>query len=94
MSAHGRQVREPIVLRLSQLKRILGIEVEPAVVRRILTALGNEEAGSGRGTSAAGRGAGSKEQAAERSPCSPLLAPRSLRSSLPPGGAISRGRST
>jgi len=31
---------EPIVLRLSQLRRVLGIEIEPAEVRRILTALG------------------------------------------------------
>ncbi len=37
------QPRAAIVLRLAQLKRILGIEVEPAVVRRILTALGNVE---------------------------------------------------
>ena len=36
-------VREPIILRLSQLKRILGIEIDPAEVRRILTALGNKE---------------------------------------------------
>jgi len=36
--------REPIVLRLGQLKRILGIEIESAVVRRILAALGNVEA--------------------------------------------------
>ncbi len=35
--------RAPIVLRLSQLRRILGIEIEPAVVRRILAALGNAE---------------------------------------------------
>jgi phenylalanyl-tRNA synthetase beta chain len=35
--------REPIVLRLSQLKRILGIEIEPKRVREILLALGNEE---------------------------------------------------
>ncbi len=35
------QPRQPIVLRLSQLKRILGIEIEPIVVQRILTALGN-----------------------------------------------------
>ncbi len=41
------QPREPIALRLSQLKRILGIEVEPAVVRRILAALGNVEAEAG-----------------------------------------------
>ena len=33
------------MLRLSQLKRILGIEVEPEVVRRILIALGNVESG-------------------------------------------------
>jgi phenylalanyl-tRNA synthetase beta chain len=41
----GRQPakREPIVLRLSQLKRILGIEVNATEVRRILTALGNQE---------------------------------------------------
>ncbi len=32
--------REPIVLRLAQIKRILGIDVEPIVVERILTALG------------------------------------------------------
>jgi len=35
--------REPIVLRLSQLKRILGIDVDAAEVRRILTPLGNRE---------------------------------------------------
>src|SRR5262245_6756927 len=35
--------REAIVLRLSQLRRILGIDVEPAEVRRILAALGNRE---------------------------------------------------
>src|SRR5262245_15039648 len=41
----GRQPpkREPIVFRLSQLKRILGIEIDAAEVRRILTALGNRE---------------------------------------------------
>jgi phenylalanyl-tRNA synthetase beta chain len=41
----GRQPvpREPVVLRLSQLKRILGIEVDPTEVRRILAALGNRE---------------------------------------------------
>src|SRR5262245_23493256 len=33
--------RKPILLRLSQLKRILGIEIDPAEVRRILTSLGN-----------------------------------------------------
>src|SRR5262249_31080707 len=35
------QPRTPVILRLSQLKRILGIEIEPAEVRRILAALGN-----------------------------------------------------
>ncbi len=35
--------REPIVLRFSQLKRILGIDVPPEQVREILLALGNEE---------------------------------------------------
>lgn len=39
-------VREPIVLRFSQLKRILGIDVPPDRVRRILLALGNEDAPS------------------------------------------------
>lgn len=34
------QPRTPVVLRLSQLKRILGIEIPPAEVRRILAALG------------------------------------------------------
>jgi phenylalanyl-tRNA synthetase beta chain len=36
--------REPVVLRFSQLKRILGIEVPPQRVREILLALGNIEA--------------------------------------------------
>jgi len=36
--------REPIVLRLSQLKRVLGIDVPPQRVREILLALGNVEA--------------------------------------------------
>ena len=35
--------REPIVLRLSQLPRILGIQIDAAEVRRILTALGCDE---------------------------------------------------
>ncbi|HTQ38679.1 MAG TPA: phenylalanine--tRNA ligase subunit beta [Pirellulales bacterium] len=35
--------REPIVLRLGQLKHILGIEIDTTEVRRILTALGNRE---------------------------------------------------
>jgi phenylalanyl-tRNA synthetase beta chain len=35
--------REPIVLRLAQLKRVLGIEIDQATVRRVLKALGNEE---------------------------------------------------
>ena len=41
----GRQPpqREPIILRLSQLKRILGIDVDAAEVQRILTALGNQQ---------------------------------------------------
>jgi len=38
-----RPPREPIVLRLSQLKRILGIDVPAETVRRILTALGCQE---------------------------------------------------
>ncbi|MHB9047512.1 MAG: phenylalanine--tRNA ligase subunit beta, partial [Pirellulales bacterium] len=45
----GRQpaAREPVVLRLAQLKRILGIEIDAARVRQILTALGNVEVESG-----------------------------------------------
>ncbi len=39
----SRQPRTPIVIRLSQLPRILGIEVPLEEVRRILAALGNEE---------------------------------------------------
>lgn len=35
--------RQPIILRLSELKRILGIEVPAAEVREILAALGNDE---------------------------------------------------
>jgi phenylalanyl-tRNA synthetase beta chain len=35
--------REPVVLRFSQLRRILGIDVEPRRVREILVALGNVE---------------------------------------------------
>ncbi|HEY2882887.1 MAG TPA: phenylalanine--tRNA ligase subunit beta [Pirellulales bacterium] len=35
--------RPPVVLRLAQLKRILGIDIDPAEVRRILAALGNAE---------------------------------------------------
>jgi len=35
--------REPVTLRFAQLKRVLGIDVEPAEARRILTALGNKE---------------------------------------------------
>jgi len=40
----GRQpaAREPVVLRLAQLPRILGIEIDAAEVRRILLALGNK----------------------------------------------------
>ncbi len=37
------QPREPITLRFAQLKRVLGIDVDAAVARRILTALGNRE---------------------------------------------------
>ncbi len=40
---------EPVVLRLSQLKRILGIDVDPGEVTRILTALGNQTAAGGDG---------------------------------------------
>ncbi len=36
--------REPVTLRFSQLKRILGIDVPPERVREILLALGNVEA--------------------------------------------------
>src|SRR5690606_32029255 len=32
--------REPVTLRFAQLKRVLGIDVEPAEARRILVALG------------------------------------------------------
>ena len=74
--------REPIVLRLAQLKRILGIEVEPAVVRRILAALGNVEQGGGGDAETRRRGEGETVPASPRprvpaSP-SPLPAPRSL----------------
>lgn len=37
---------QPVVLRLAQLERILGITVPPDEVRRILTALGNQEVGA------------------------------------------------
>jgi phenylalanyl-tRNA synthetase beta chain len=37
----------PVILRLSQLKRILGIDVDPDEVNRILTALGNSTAAAG-----------------------------------------------
>ena len=43
--------REPIVLRLSQLKRVLGIDVPECRVREILLALGNEEGSGFRGQS-------------------------------------------
>jgi phenylalanyl-tRNA synthetase beta chain len=39
----------PVVLRLSQLKRILGIDVDPVEVTRILIALGNQATESGEG---------------------------------------------
>ena len=45
-------VREPIVLRLNQLKRILGIEIDPDEVRRILLALGNQEISKTKATDA------------------------------------------
>jgi phenylalanyl-tRNA synthetase beta chain len=57
-------VRPPIVLRLAQLRRVLGIDVDPQRVREILVALGNEEVakrGEGKPTnlpSPTGRGAG------------------------------------
>ncbi len=35
--------REPVTLRFGQLKRVLGIDVDPPEARRILTALGNRE---------------------------------------------------
>jgi phenylalanyl-tRNA synthetase beta chain len=41
--------REPVVLRLSQLRRILGIDVPAERVREILVALGNEERVQGSG---------------------------------------------
>jgi phenylalanyl-tRNA synthetase beta chain len=37
------QPREPITLRFAQLRRVLGIDVAPAIVRQILAALGNGE---------------------------------------------------
>ncbi|MEE2990842.1 MAG: phenylalanine--tRNA ligase subunit beta [Planctomycetota bacterium] len=40
---------KPVILRLSQLKRILGIDVDPDEVNRILTALGNSTAAAGDG---------------------------------------------
>ncbi len=45
----GREIapREPIVLRLSQLPRVLGIEIPADEVRRIMTALGCEEVKAG-----------------------------------------------
>ena len=55
--------RQPIVLRLAQLKRILGIEVEPDVVRRILAALGNVEQRAGERER---KGAGEKGREGEK----------------------------
>jgi phenylalanyl-tRNA synthetase beta chain len=49
--------REPIVLRLSQLKRVLGIDVPECRVREILLALGNEE-----GSGVRGQGSGASGQ--------------------------------
>ena len=77
-------LREPIVLRLSQLRRILGIEVEPAVVRRILAALGTgsrEQRGAGMGEP--------ESVSAAQAPRSPLPAPCS--SPLPVGGGSVAG---
>jgi phenylalanyl-tRNA synthetase beta chain len=37
------KARERVALRFAQLRRVLGIEVDPAIARRILTALGNRE---------------------------------------------------
>jgi len=42
--------RKPVVLRLAQLKRILGIDVPADQVQRILTALGNEQVRADAGT--------------------------------------------
>ena len=72
--------RQPIVLRLAQLKRILGIEIEPAIVRRILAALGNREQGEESDAAIQRRGEGETVSASPRphvSP-SPLPAPSSL----------------
>jgi phenylalanyl-tRNA synthetase beta chain len=48
--------RQPIVLRLAQLPRILGIQIEPERVRKILLALGNSELPSPSGRGARGEG--------------------------------------
>jgi phenylalanyl-tRNA synthetase beta chain len=58
----GRQPpqRQPIVLRWAQLKRVLGIDVEPSRVKEILAALGNVEVASDQ--------LGAMAHAAERSP--------------------------
>ncbi len=40
---HQPQPREPITLRFAQLRRVLGIDVAPAIARQILVALGNRE---------------------------------------------------
>jgi phenylalanyl-tRNA synthetase beta chain len=52
------EAREPIVLRFSQLPRILGIQIEPERVRKILVALGNCELPSPSGRGAGGEGEG------------------------------------
>jgi phenylalanyl-tRNA synthetase beta chain len=63
--------REPIVLRLAQLKRILGIDVPPPRVRAILLALGNEEVARPSPPAPLPKGEGS-QHAPLPSPLSPL----------------------
>ncbi len=46
-----REVNPPITLRLSQIERVLGIQIPTEAVERILTALGNERISSGTGVS-------------------------------------------
>ena len=74
------EARQPIVLRLGQLPRILGIRIEPERVRKILLALGNSvlPSPSGRGThewvpggegGAGGEGALARARPHPRVPC-------------------------